>query len=219
MGKTAVIIDAGTFPKTAYPRYLIKCADIIVCCDSAFGHWLKASPKIFGEYRHPDLIIGDMDSLSPALQKKYATSIVHESEQDNNDQTKAVRYIIRNMKEVDNIHILGATGKREDHTVGNMGLLMEYSRMFDLSGISIDMVSDHSTIFAITDSQELYVGEGRAVSIFSPDNSLTIKSEGLKWQTEGVVFDNWWPATLNKAEKDVIKLTLSHPSRVLIVLD
>lgn len=76
---------------------------------------------------------------------------------------------------------------------------MEYARLYGASGnpgdegIYVDAVSDYSTVFALTDSCELFVGEGRPVSIFSPDNSLNIKSEGLVWQTSGVVFDNWWP--------------------------
>jgi len=81
------------------------------------------------------------------------------------------------------------------------------------------MVSDYSTAFAVTDSCELYLGTGRRVSIFSPDNSLKIASKGLKWQTSGVVFDNWWPATLNQATEDVVQLEFSHKSLVLIITD
>ena len=81
------------------------------------------------------------------------------------------------------------------------------------------MVSDYCTAFAVTDTCELHLGKGRRVSLFSPDNSLTIKSEGLEWPTEGVVFDNWWQATLNRATEDVVRLVFSHPSRALVVLD
>ena len=84
--------------------------------------------------------------------------------------------------------------------------------------VNVDMVSDFGTAFSITDTCDLYVGEGRTVSIISPDNSLKITSAGLQWQTSGVTFDNWWPATLNRATSDVIRLTLSHPSMVLIYL-
>ena len=81
------------------------------------------------------------------------------------------------------------------------------------------MVSDYGTMFAVTDSCELAVGEGRRISLFSPDNSLTLKSEGLVWPTDEVVFDNWWKATLNRASEDVVRLHFSHPSRVLVFLD
>ena len=84
--------------------------------------------------------------------------------------------------------------------------------------LDIDMVSDHSTIFAVTDSCELAVGEGRRVSIISSDNSLKIKSAGLVWPTDDVVFDNLWKATLNRAESDMIRLEFNHPSAALIVI-
>ena len=84
---------------------------------------------------------------------------------------------------------------------------------------SLEMVSDHSTIFAITDTYEMECGEGRKVSIFSPDNSLRIKSEGLEWPTDEVVFDNWWKATLNRASQDKVKLEFSHRSIALIMLN
>lgn len=222
MGKTAVIIGAGDFPRKPYPRYLIGTADIIVCCDSAFRLYLKAMDKIFpGRLRLPDAVIGDFDSLLATSRKKYSDKVkfIHIEEQDDNDQTKAVRHILGSYPDVDTIHILGASGKREDHTIGNISLLMEYQRMFDLSGTSMDMVSDYSTIFAITDSCELALGQGRRISIITPDNSLRIKSEGLVWPTDDVVFDNWWKATLNRASEDTVKLTFSHPSMAVIILD
>ena len=81
------------------------------------------------------------------------------------------------------------------------------------------MVTDHGTIFAATESFEMDCGEGRAVSIFSPDNSLRIRSEGLVWPTDDVIFDNWWKATLNKASRDNVRLEFSHKSIALIILN
>ena len=219
MGKTAVIICAGDFPQKEYPKYLISTADYIICCDGAFQTWLKKAPSIFGDLRLPNAIVGDMDSLSPSIQKKYSSIIVRIAEQDTNDQTKAFKYIMENYKDVEYIHILGASGKREDHTIGNLSLLMEYCRMPIRDNIQIDIVSDYSTAFAITDSCELHIGEGRTISIFSPDNSLNIESEGLVWPTDSVVFDNWWKATLNKTSSDIVKLTFSHKSIALIILN
>lgn len=219
MGKTAVIIGAGDFPKKEYPLYLVSTADYIICCDSAFSTWLRKSESIFGQVRLPDAVVGDMDSLPENIQEKYSSIIVRIAEQDDNDQTKAFRYILENFKDVDSIHILGASGKREDHTIGNLSLLMEYYRMFCLDGINVDSVSDYSTSFAITGSCELHIGKGRKISIFSPDNSLTIKSEGLEWPTDSVVFDNWWKATLNRAADDIVKLDFSHKSLALIILN
>lgn len=219
MHKRVVIICDGNFPKTEYPRYLIRTADFIICCDGALMKFLRNSKAIFGEARLPDLVTGDMDTLSAAMQKKYADIIVKEDEQEHNDQTKAVRWALSNLDGIESICILGATGGRADHTIGNISLLMEYTRMFDLGDINLEMVTDKETIFPITDSTDFDCGTGRQVSIFSPDNSLRIKSEGLAFPTEDVVFDNWWKATLNKATQDTVKLELNHPSIALVMIN
>ena len=221
----AVIIGNGDFPKKEYPCELLRRADVIICCDGALRAFLRNRDKIFKSRRDPDIVIGDMDSIPPRLFKEYSHIAVKVSEQDDNDQTKAFRYLLEHWPQVRTVHILGATGKREDHTIGNLGQIMEYARLFGSSGhpaegeIYVDAVSDFSTAFALTDSCELFVGEGRNVSLFSPDNSLNIKSEGLVWQTSGVVFDNWWKATLNRASADSVRLTFSHKSIALVILD
>jgi len=214
-----VILCDGEFPRKAYPLYLLDQADAVVCCDGAVLKYLRYTRRRFGEERLPEAVVGDMDTLPKTWQERLSKLIVHESEQDDNDQTKAMRYVLGRHPDVTEIHILGATGRREDHTLGNLGLLMEYTRMFDLRKVRLEAVSDYSTAFPLTDSCELHVGKGRRVSLFSPDNTLTIRSEGLQWPTDGVVFDNWWPATLNRAVEDVVKLTFSHSSRALVLLD
>ena len=213
------ILCNGAFPRKEYPRYLLRTADRILCCDGALVPFLRHAVQIFGEQWLPDAVIGDMDSLPARYRRQFADRIVPISEQEHNDLTKAVLYAAATWPELTDIHILGATGLREDHTIGNLSLLMEYARMDPLRGIRIESVSDYGTAFALTDSCELEVGTGRRVSLFSPDNSLRIRSEGLVWPTGDVVFDNWWKATLNRASEDTIRLTFSHPSLALVILD
>ena len=216
---TAVIIGGGDFPRKPYPRELIRRADIIVCCDgNALKAFLRNREAIFGnDNRRPDAIVGDMDSMSPKLAKEYSNLLVKIEEQDDNDQTKALHHILDHYPNVDTIHILAATGKREDHTVGNLGLLMEYAREGSLP--QLDMISDYTTAFVVTDSCDLILGRGRKISLFSPDNSLKLKSKGLVWPTDNVIFDNWWQATLNRTDDDTIHLDFSHKSLVLIIVD
>lgn len=220
MGTTAVIIANGDFPKKIYPKYVIGTADHIVCCDDAFRTFLrhKDDPMLMGKM--PDAVIGDLDSLPKSIQKKYGDIVHHVEEQDYNDLTKAMRYVLENMPDVTTIHFMGATGKREDHTIGNISLLMEYMRMFNLEerGIDIDMISDYTSILPVTNSCSIDVGEGRPVSIISPDNTLKIKSDGLKWKTDDVVFDNLWKATLNVSDNDRITLEFNHKSMAVIIL-
>ncbi len=218
---TAVIVGNGQFPKKEYPLYLLESADYVVCCDGALDTYLRHFSG--RNLRRPDVVVGDMDSLSKKTAERFRDIAVKIDEQETNDQSKAFHYILEHFPDVDTVHILGATGKREDHTIGNLSLLMEYAREMRRQDcgrtVSVDIVSDWSTAFAITDSCTLDVGEGRSVSIICPDNSLNIKSEGLVWPTDNVVFDNLWQATLNRASADRISLTFSHPSIALIILN
>ena len=218
---TAVIVGNGQFPKKEYPLYLLESADYVVCCDGALDTYLRHCSG--RNLRRPDVVVGDMDSLSKKTAERFRDIAVKIDEQETNDQSKAFHYILEHFPDVDTIHILGATGKREDHTIGNLSLLMEYAREMRRQDcgrtVFVDMVSDWSTAFAITDTCTLDVGEGRSVSIICPDNSLNIKSEGLVWPTDNVVFDNLWQATLNRASADRISLTFSHPSIALIILN
>ena len=216
--KTAVIIDNGEFPKKEYPRYLLKQADLTVCCDGALAKYFRNMKAVFGQERMPDIVIGDLDSIAPAARKRFTGKLVHVAEQETNDQTKAVTYVVENFRDITDIYILGGGGAREDHTIGNLSLLMEYAKKYG-DCPHIEMVSDWTTAFALTDTADISCGIGRSFSLFSPDSSLRIKSKGLEWPTDDVVFDNWWKATLNRASEDTVHLEFSHPSSALVILD
>ena len=209
-----VILAAGEFPRKAYPQYLLSQAEVVVCCDSALKAALKRGVQ-------PAAVVGDMDSVPPAVLKRFSGKVVRVSEQDDNDLTKAMKYVLEKYPDVSEITILGATGKREAHTIGNLSLLMEYEKSFELSakGINVQIVSDYCTAFVVADSCTLSIGEGRQVSFFTCDPSLNIKSKGLEWPLDSVVFDNWWKATLNRANSDEISLQFNHPAPLLVILD
>jgi len=209
-----VILCNGAFPTEPFPLFLLDSAEGVVCCDGALQKYLDRWPD-----RMPMAVVGDMDSLPQALREQFSAIVVPVEEQEDNDQTKALRWVLEHHPEVSEIVLLGATGLREDHTIGNLGLLMDYPRQFDLGERKISLVSDYGTAFAITDSCELHLGEGRRFSLFSADNSLRISSEGLQWPTDDVVFDAWWKATLNRTTAPIVSLHFNHPSTALVMVD
>lgn len=216
-----VILANGDFPARDNLRKKITCADILICCDGAFSSLIRHRGMMDAISGHEFYITGDLDSLPESLKRKFHDRIVPYEDQDINDLTKsfilASRLAAGRRTE---ITFLGATGKREDHCIANMGLLMEYaeSEIVRSGQCDIVMESDHSTIFAATDSVTFSCRDGQPVSVFSPDPTLTVTSEGLRWQTSGVRFTNWWQASLNRAIQERVTLTLSHPSRILVVL-
>ena len=209
-----VILCDGLFPSEPYPLYLLDSAEGVVCCDGALIKYLARYPD-----RRPLAVVGDMDSLSAERQNAFRDILVPVAEQDDNDMTKAMSWVLREHPEVQDIVILGATGLREDHTIGNLGLLMEYTRLFPLGERKVSLVSDFGTAFAITGSCDLHLGEGRRFSFFTADNSLKVTSEGLQWPLDDVVFDAWWKATLNRTTEPIVSLHFNHPSAALVMVD
>lgn len=208
------ILAAGDYPRKAYPKYLLSTADILICCDSALDTALRHGLE-------PAAVVGDLDSAGVKMLKSFTGKIVHVSEQDDNDLTKAMHYTVDTYQHIESIAIFGATGKHEAHTIGNLSLLMEYERIWKFweKNIDVQIVSDYCTAFAVGQSCALQVGEGRKVSLFCTDPTLRIHSTGLQWPLDGVEFGPWWRATLNRATDDEITLEMNHDAQVLVILE
>ena len=101
--------------------------------------------------------------------------------------------MVRRM-DYNNIVILGATGKREDHTIGNISLLAEYAREME-----VIMVTDTGIFRPYLQSCEILSFAGQQVSIFSLDPQSEITSSGLKYRLLNKKISNWWVATLNES--------------------
>ncbi len=104
----AVIIDAGTLPSNPHALRWLDESRHTVCCDGAVNSFDKTRRKIWR-------IVGDCDSISPELAEKYAAILRRNPDQETNDQTKAIHYLHQRLG-VKRVVILGATGKRDDHT-------------------------------------------------------------------------------------------------------
>ena len=73
----------------------------------------------------PAAIVGDGDSLFAGDKGTLCSSFIYrETEQDTNDLSKAFHFLSVSGRQ--DITIMGATGKREDHTLGNISLLADY---------------------------------------------------------------------------------------------
>ena len=138
----------------------------------------------------PDRIVGDGDSLSVENQKRYASIIRYNPDQETNDQTKAVNYLME--KGFRRIAIVGATGRREDHTLGNISLLMEYIRM----GAEVRMYTDYGFFVPMKGDCRFFCRKGVQVSIFA-FGTQGLRGEGLAYPLRD--FTNWWQGTLNEA--------------------
>jgi thiamine pyrophosphokinase len=202
MLKTVVVAD-GSFPVHEIPLVYLRDADVIVCCDGSAENLVK-----YGLV--PEAIVGDMDSLNEELTVRFADRIYIDESQDTNDLTKAVTWC--HNSGYNDIVIVGATGKREDHTVGNISLLAEYSKY-----VKIRMITDTGIFMPYHESCKISASPGQQVSVFSINPETEITSVGLKYALNKRKLDNWWEATLNEVLGDSFELRFSGGS-VLVFL-
>ena len=189
----AVILAAGDFPTHPIPLgMLTKAADRIICCDGAADRLLAAGFM-------PMAVVGDGDSISPEARERLSDRLHIESEQETNDLSKAVRYAVR--QGMHRLLILGATGRREDHTLGNISLLASYQDY----GLDVEMWTDYGIFTPATGRQTFASHAGQQVSVFCLDDApLTLRD--VRWPLEGRRITRWWQATLNEALTDTFRI-------------
>lgn len=186
----ALVIANGNMPEHSKAIALLKMARLVVCCDGAANAYLD-SGKV------PDCIIGDGDSLNSVYRSQYADILKLYPDQETNDLTKAVHYLYK--QGYRKIAILGATGKREDHTIGNISLLADYYRQ----GIDARIYTDYGVFIPASGNRTFLCNPGCQVSVFGfATQGLT--SDGLRYPIRD--FDSWWQGTLNESESSSFEI-------------
>lgn len=190
--KRIVLLANGLFPTSGRALEFLKEADMLICCDGA-------ADKLVDFGMVPHIIIGDLDSVSEETREQYASILIHCQNQETNDLTKAVHYCIE--KGYKSVSILGATGLREDHTLGNISLITTYFPRID-----VRIISDFGIFFLVRSGEEICSFAGEKISLFSIDNSVHVTSEGLKYPLKDLQLSYWYTASLNEAETDSFTL-------------
>jgi thiamine pyrophosphokinase len=187
----AIVAD-GVFPLHEKPLEYLRNATRIICCDGGTENLVLAGYV-------PDAIVGDMDSISEEIADRFAEIIFKDDDQDINDLTKAVRWCSESGYK--DIVILGATGLREDHTIGNISLLTEY-----IKDVNVIMVTDTGIFQPFLKGCTVSSFPGQQVSVFSIDPETEITSAGLRYPLYHSKILNWWVATLNETLGDSFTL-------------
>ena len=201
MEHRTVILAAGDFPRKGGAAWtLLAAATRVVCCDGAADAYRRRFR------RWPDVIVGDLDSLLRLPSRvSRPPSLVRVSDQDTNDMEKAMAYCAK--RGWRDPVIVGATGKREDHTIGNVFRALDYG---------CEIVTDLGRFVPVCGKAAFKVVKGAAVSIFAPDPKTRMTSKGLEWPLDNVTFKNLYCATLNRATGSRVTLTATRPVLIFI---
>lgn len=194
-----VIIANGRFPTHPTPLSYIERASFIVCCDGAANEFIEIGGK-------PNAIVGDCDSISKENIVRFADILYPNNDQETNDLTKSVQFCVdKGMKD---IIIVGGTGKREDHTLGNISLLAEYVHI-----ANVIMATNWGVFTPINTTTQFKSFIGEQVSIFSIDHTR-VSSQNLKYPLSNRILSNWWEGSLNESLDE--SFTIQTTSRIIV---
>lgn len=194
-----VIIANGRFPTHPTPLSYIERASFIVCCDGAANEFIEIGGK-------PNAIVGDCDSISKENIVRFADILYPNNDQETNDLTKSVQFCVdKGMKD---IIIVGGTGKREDHTLGNISLLAEYVHI-----ANVIMATNWGVFTPINTTTQFKSFIGEQVSIFSIDHTR-VSSQNLKYPLSNRILSNWWEGSLNESLDE--SFTIQTAGRIIV---
>lgn len=178
----AVVLANGDYPSHPIALRLLTTAPYVVCCDGGANTYMLQGHT-------PDAIVGDGDSLLPEFREQHSQLVHRVSEQETNDLTKAMLFLKEKGKR--RIAIVGATGKREDHTLGNISLLRDYRQ----EGFEVRMFTDHGIFIACEGDHTFECRPGEQVTIIG-FGTHGMHGKGLVYPLRD--FTNWWQGTLNE---------------------
>ena len=119
-----LLIGNGEIASSVQLKELARQADFIVAADGGADNALRA-------HLVPDVIIGDLDSVSPRARKKFVFSRwIFVDNQNNTDLQKALDYLVT--QKCKKCTLVGFDGGRIDFTLGNLLALYPYARKMDI---------------------------------------------------------------------------------------
>ena len=210
-----VIIGGGNI-NTSFAKEFIDRLDksslSIMACDSGYENCLAIGLE-------PDIVIGDFDSISreayEKLQHSNAEVIKLNPVKDDTDIEAAVNIAIHKTSFGEFIYILGGTGKRLDHFLGNVNLL----GMGCLKQRKVVIVDEYNYIQMISAGQVLNLsreGEeaqfGHYVSIFPYGGKATgVTMTGFKYPLENATIEGFNTLTVsNEITEEVGSISLKE---------
>ena len=200
---SVTIVANGAFPKSGIPKNILDKSKTIIACDGAANTLDENNYRI-------DAIIGDLDSIRPDIKDKYDDIIYQYPDQTENDLRKAIEFLIsNNIKEAS---IIGATGKREDHAIGNIFSLSKFC-----SKINLKIFTETGCFICINKDTEFKSFKGQQVSLFTLNDRTNISTKGLKYNFNSNTISTIFYGTLNESISETFYVKINNDCAIIFL--
>ena len=191
-----VVLANGRFPSHPNPLEVLDSAGTVICTDGSADTLLKFD-------RTPHVIIGDLDSTK--LKKSDFKGLwIPDQDQYKTDLQKTLEWCLLN--DLNEIAVLGAMGEREDHSLGNLHVLAEFSEK-----MTVHFITNFARIYCVKGQQTFQSKKGQQISITAVEEVSSITTKGLKYALNNELFPPACNGISNEAEGEEFTIDTSHP--------
>jgi thiamine pyrophosphokinase len=197
----AIIFANGELPNPQGVTELLRPGDLVIAADGGTRHALAAGVT-------PDVVIGDLDSLSPDMQASVeaaGTQIIRFSpDKDKTDLELALLHAVQGG--ATEAIILAALGGRLDQTMANVLLLTRP----ELENIDVRIVEGTQESFLVQDEDTVQGQPGDTISLISlGGDAQGVTIEGVKWPLEQATLrlgSTWGVSNVLKSEQARVRV-------------
>ena len=197
-----IVIANGSFPSHPIAKNYLNKSGTIICTDGA-------ADKLIDSGKNPDIIIGDFDSTS-IKGKNRTGKWIETPDQNKTDLEKTFEWCI--MNNIKKIVLLGSSGKREDHTIGNLFTLAKYH-----DEIQCEIITNHAKIICVSGENYIFADTNQNISIIATEPIERNTLDGLQYNIKNESLLPSTRAISNKAISD--KFYLESTGKVLVFLN
>lgn len=202
--RTALLLCNGEPPPRRLLRRLAKEADFVVCADGGANAARVRGVK-------PDLIIGDLDSVSPGTRRFFRdVPLIRVSRQDNTDLEKALEYL--RSKRINSVVIAGATGRRLDMTLANLSVVWNYTRRMEIT-----CVGEGWTAIPVTGILTMRARRGTIVSLVPFGACSGITLTGLRYPLRNARMRVGQTGVSNVVTRSPFRVTVNRGRMMVVV--
>ncbi|QQS38182.1 MAG: thiamine diphosphokinase [Ignavibacteriales bacterium] len=165
-----LVLANGNPPAKSVISYLNNIGyNKLICADGGANKALSLKLK-------PDIIIGDLDSISSKTLRyfKGKSRIIRLKRQNDTDVEKCLKHLIS--KKINEVILLGVTGDRLDHTFCNLGIVLKF-----YNKIKITIIAENSVLQPVTGSATFITKSKEIISLYGIDPKTKITTKGLKY--------------------------------------
>jgi len=170
----ALIVLGGDAPGAQLLKRCASASDLVIAADRGLEAFASAGIV-------PDLLIGDLDSVSGDVLKEYTDLLPIRKLQCEKDDTDGVDALdVAVQRGADDVLILGALGGRLDHALANLMLLVRAHQ----HGVRAQILDEQVRIFRVDAEAELIGAQGDTVSLLPLGEAHGVTVSGLHYPLE-----------------------------------